>query len=161
MTNRHRRLLTLGTLAEYCQEIERLDNRRAQASLERAGNWSLDQCCQHLGRWIEFSIDGFPFAYPFIFRLIGRLVRLVSWRWLVSMALRPGFMNPPSAKAVDPDAIIAEGDGVKYLLNQIGRIETGERMDQPSPVEGRITHDQWCYFHLRHAELHLSFLEPA
>jgi len=34
-------------------------------------------------------------------------------------------------------------------------------MEQPSPVEGRIRHDQWRYFHLRHAELHLSFQVEA
>src|SRR5262249_9245709 len=101
--------------------------------------------------------DGFPFKYPWHFRLIGRIVRLVSWRWLVTLALRPGFLNPPSAKAVEPVVVIAEGEGVKYLLHEISRIDNGERMEQPSPVEDRITHDQWCYFHLCHAELHLSF----
>jgi hypothetical protein len=52
---------------------------------------------------------------------------------------------------------MADGSGVKYLLQQVSRIDMGERMKQPSPVEGRITHEQWCYFHLRHAEVHLSF----
>jgi hypothetical protein len=41
------------------------------------------------------------------------------------------------------------------------RIEIGERMEQPSPVEGRITHDQWRYFQLRHVELHLRFQVEA
>ena len=152
-----RRLVTLESLAEYRQEIERLDAARTQGSLERVGKWSLDQCCQHLGRWIEFSIDGFPFEYPWHYRLLGRLVRLVSWRWLVSLGLRPGFLNPPSARAVEPDPVVADGQGVAYLLQQISRLDGGERMEQPSPVEGRLTHEQWCYCHLRHAELHLSF----
>jgi hypothetical protein len=73
------------------------------------------------------------------------------------MALRPGFRNPSSVKAVEPDALIPDGSGVKYLLEQVSRMERGERMEQPSPVEGRITQEQWCYFHLRHAESHLSF----
>ena len=30
-------------------------------------------------------------------------------------------------------------------------------MTQPNPVEGPITHEQWWYFHLQHAKLHLSF----
>src|SRR5262249_14797394 len=74
MYQRHRRSLILGTLAEFCHEIERLDSARTQGVLERAGSWSLDQCCQQLGWWIEFSIDGFPFKYPWHFRLIGRIV---------------------------------------------------------------------------------------
>jgi hypothetical protein len=157
MVQLRRRSLTLGSLAEYCHEIERLNTARKQGNLGHAGKWSLDQCCQHLGRWIDFSIDGFPFRYPWRYRLAGRLIRLVSWHWLVSLALRPGFLNPPTVREVEPGASILDGDGVRYLRQQISRIEKGERMRQPSPVEGQITHDQWCYFHLRHAELHLSF----
>jgi hypothetical protein len=156
-----RRTLTLGSMGELRQEIERLEDARRRGSLEQSGNWSLDQCCQHLGRWIEFSLDGFPFQYPLRYRVLGRLVRMVSWRSLVWLALRPGFVNPPSARAVEPDSSIVAGDGPAYLLKQIGRIEGGEQMTQPSPVEGRITHEQWCYFHLRHAELHLSFQSPT
>ena len=84
-----RRSLVLGSWADSLQEVERLVTTRQQASLEQGGNWSLDQCCQHLGRWIEFSFDGFPFKYAWRYRLLGRLVRLVSWHWLVKMALRP------------------------------------------------------------------------
>jgi hypothetical protein len=150
-------MLTLGSMAEFRQEIEGLEIARQRGNLKRSGNWSLDQCCQHLGRWIEFSFDGFPFQYPLRYRLLGRLLRLVSWRWLLRMALRPGFRNPPSVRAVEPDSSMVEGHGAAYLLQQISRIEGGEKMTQPSPVEGRIEHEQWCFFHLRHAELHLSF----
>jgi hypothetical protein len=152
-----RRKLTLGLLSEYRQEVEGLSAARNQGVWEKTGNWSLDQCCQHLGRWIEFSIDGFPFRYPLRYRILGRLVRLVSWRWLVSIALRPGFTNPRSVRAVEPDSNVADGVGVAFLLRQISRIESGEQMTRPSPLEGPITQEQWCYFHLRHAELHLGF----
>jgi hypothetical protein len=152
-----RRAVVIASIGEYRREVERLDEARQHGLLAHTGNWSLDQCCQHLGRWIAFSIDGFPCQYPWHWRLIGRLIRLWSWRWLVSLALRPGFVNPPAARPVEPDAVIADGEGVKYLLQQLSRLENGERMEQPSPVEGPITHEQWCYFHLRHAELHLSF----
>ncbi|MBX9787841.1 MAG: DUF1569 domain-containing protein [Pirellulales bacterium] len=30
----------------------------------------------------------------------------------------------------------------------------------PHPVIGRLSVDQWNRFHLRHAELHLSFFVP-
>src|SRR5262245_43122858 len=157
MAGSRRRSVTFGSLADVRQEIDRLDAARRRGSLERRGNWSLDQCCQHLGRWIEFSLDGFPFQYPWHYRLVGRILKRVSWRGLVSLALRPGFSNPPGVRAVEPDAVVAEGAGVTYLLRQVGRSKRGKRMIQPSPVEGPITHEQWCYFHLRHAELHLSF----
>jgi Protein of unknown function (DUF1569)/Domain of unknown function (DUF4265) len=147
----------LCMMSDLRNEVRALDEARHQGRLEKSGNWTLDECCQHLGRWIEFSIDGFPFKYPWRYRLFGRLVRLWSWMWLVSLATRPGFRNPPSVKAVEPDQEIPEGAGVSYLLQQLDRIDAGERMMQPSPVEGPITHEQWWYFHLQHAKLHLSF----
>src|SRR5262245_37216677 len=109
MAHRKRRSLALESLDDFHREIVRLDDAGNEGILHGAGNWSLDQCCQHLGRWIEFSIDGFPLKYPWRFRVMGRLVRLVSWRLLVVLALRAGFMNPPATRAVEPDAIIADG----------------------------------------------------
>jgi uncharacterized protein (TIGR03067 family) len=32
-------------------------------------------------------------------------------------------------------------------------------MEQVSPAEGPLDHEQWLYVHLQHAELHLSFLQ--
>jgi hypothetical protein len=157
MPDVNREALTFRVMSDLRNAVNRLDAARQQGQLAKSGNWSLDQCCQHLGKWIEFSFDGFPFRYPFRYRFFGRLVRLVSWQWLVHLALRPGFLNPPSAKAVEPDSDISRGAGVSYLLQQLDRIDAGERMTQPSPVEGPISHEQWWYFHLRHAELHLSF----
>jgi hypothetical protein len=72
--------------------------------------------------WIEFSIDGFPYRYPLPYQLLGRLVRLVSWRWLVSLAMRPGFMNPPSVRAVEPDSDVVPGQGIDDLVHQLSRI---------------------------------------
>ena len=147
----------LRMMSDLRNEVRALDEARRQGRLEKSGDWTLDQCCQHLGRWVEFSIDGFPFKYPWRYRLVGRLVRLWSWTWLVSLATRPGFRNPPCVRAVEPDPEIPGGAGVSYLLQQVDRIDAGERMTQPSPVEGPITHEQWWYFHLQHAKLHLGF----
>ena len=36
-----------------------------------------------------------------------------------------------------------------------------QRMKHPSPVLGKLSHEQWEQLHCRHAELHLSFLHPA
>lgn len=65
--------------------------------------------------------------------------------------------NSPSVQVIEPNQGIPDGAGVSYLLRQVDRIDAGEQMTQPSPVEGPITHEQWWYFHLKHAELHLKF----
>ena len=102
-------------------------------------------------------LTDFPFKYPLYLRIIAHCLRLVSWRTLVRFATRPGFRNPLAAVAIQPDDLVPDSEGFLYLQRQLDRIVDGERMEQPSPAEGRISHEQWSYFHLRHAELHLSF----
>jgi hypothetical protein len=53
---------------------------------------------------------------------------------------------------------VALGAAVAYLRQQVARIRAGERMTQECSAEGPYSHEQWVYIHLRHAELHLSFL---
>lgn len=160
MSVRPPRLVELPTLAALRAEVERLRDCAAAGNLRRGGNWSLDQCCQHLGRWVGGSVDGFSGRYPWHYRLFGRIVRVINWHWLITLATRPGLNNPPAMQSMEPDPDLRMGDGVEYLLRQLSRLESGERMCQPSPVEGPLTHEQWQYFHLRHAELHLGFQLP-
>jgi hypothetical protein len=144
---------------DLAAEVERVVAAEAAGRVRPLGNWSAAQVLQHLGRLIEFSLDGFPFRYPWHLRLGARLIRLISWRWLLALAFRPGFRNPPQAAALEPDPAVTLDEAAGYLRRQLARIRAGERMTRPSPAEGPITHEQWVLAHLRHAELHLSFLD--
>jgi Domain of unknown function (DUF4265)/Protein of unknown function (DUF1569) len=147
----------LQMMSDLRNAIQQLVAAQRDGNLLSTGHWTLDQCCQHLGKWICGSLEGFSFQYPWRYRLFGRMVRLVSWQGLVALATRPGFRNPPVARDVEPDTEIPDGAGVAFLLQQLDRIDAGERMQHASPVEGSLSHEQWWYFHLRHAELHLGF----
>jgi hypothetical protein len=72
--------------------------------------------------------------------------------------LRPGFSNPSEAAALEPDPALALDTAAAFLRRQIARLRSGERMTQECSVEGPYSQEQWVYIHLRHAELHLSFL---
>ncbi len=139
-------------------EVDRVLSAAAAGKVRSLGNWSPAQVFQHIGRLIEFSFDGFPFRYEWPIRWASRLLRLISWRWLLTLAFRPGFRNPSQAAVLEPDPAVDLEHAAEYLQRQIGRIRGGERMTQPSPAEGRLSHSQWVQVHLRHAELHLSFL---
>jgi hypothetical protein len=107
---------------------------------------------------MELSFDGFPFRYRRGPTWITRLFRLLAWRWLIALAFRPGFRNPPEAATLEPEPSVSLEEAAAYLKRQIARVRAGERMTQECSVEGPYTHEQWVYIHLRHAELHLSFL---
>jgi hypothetical protein len=122
------------------------------------GNWSPAQVLWHLGKFLELSIDGFPFCYRRGPQWLLWLLQLVAWRWLIMLAFRPGFTNPREAAALVPDPSISLTFAAAYLRQQIARIRSGEQMTQACSVEGPYSHEEWVYIHLRHAELHLGFL---
>jgi hypothetical protein len=153
-----RRAVRLRTVEELAAEMERVAAAAAAGKVRALGNWSPAQVLWHISRLIEFSFDGFPFRYRRGIRWLTLLLRAVAWRWLIRMALRPGFGNPPYAAALEPDPAVTLDDAAAYLRRQLSRIRAGEHMTQEATVEGPYLHEQWLYIHLRHAELHLSFL---
>jgi hypothetical protein len=107
---------------------------------------------------MEFSFDGFPFRYRRPVRWGAQLLRMVSWPWLLVLAFRPGFRNPPVAAALEPKPTVSLAQAVRYMRGLLERISSGERMTAANPSMGPLSHEQWVEVHLRHAELHLSFL---
>jgi hypothetical protein len=153
----NRRRVRLQTLDDLEAEIERLTAAAAAGKVRPLGNWSPAQVLWHVGRFMEPSIDSFPFRYRRGPQWLVWLFRRVAWRWLIAKAFRPGFKNPPEA-ALEPSPSVSLAEAAAYLRQQIGRIRSGERMTQACSAEGPYSHEQWVYIHLRHAELHLGFL---
>jgi hypothetical protein len=156
-----RRRVCLRTLDELVAEVDWVTAAAAADRVRPLGNWSPAQVLWHIGRLVELSFDGFPFRYKRGPRWLIRLFRLLAWRRLIALALRPGFKNPPEAATLEPDPRLPLKQAAVYLKLQVARIRNRERMTQACSVEGPYTHEQWVYIHLRHAELHLSFLAEA
>jgi hypothetical protein len=154
----NRRALRLQTMEDLMAEVDHIVATAAVGKVRPLGNWSTAQVLWHIAKLIECSFDGFPFRYRRGPQWLTRLLRFISWRWLIALAFRPGFKNPPEAALLEPDPSLSLDAAAKYLQQQIVRIKHGERMTQESSVEGPYSHEQWIYIHLRHAELHLSFL---
>jgi Protein of unknown function (DUF1569) len=153
-----RRPVRLPTLDDLALEVDRVAAAAAAGSVRPLGTWSPAQVLWHIGRLMELSLDGFPFRYRRGPAWIIRLLRLLAWRLLIALAFRPGFRNPPEAATLEPEPSVSLRDAAAYLRRQIARVRAGERMTRECSVEGPYTHEQWVYIHLRHAELHLSFL---
>jgi hypothetical protein len=153
-----RRPIRLHSIDELVAEVDRVTAAVAVGTVRSLGNWSPAQVLWHIGRLVELSFDGFPFRYRRGPEWIIRLFRLFAWRWLIALAFRPGFKNPPQAATLEPEPSLSLDFAAAYLKQQLARIRGGERMTQACSVEGPYSHEQWVYIHLRHAELHLSFL---
>ena len=152
-----RRDVELSSLEDLQREIDAIVSADRDGSLRALGNWSAGQNLQHIGRFFEFALDGFPFEVSRSLRLLGRLMRNRA------LNARPpaGLRFPANARALAPDDNVPTEEGAAYLRAQLDRIGAGERMTAPSPLLGPLEHDEWVRLQLNHAELHLSFLDPG
>ncbi|MBL9124554.1 MAG: DUF1569 domain-containing protein [Planctomycetaceae bacterium] len=146
-----RRTLRFASFDELAAELDRL----AASPVRQLGNWTLGQICRHLAVSFNSSIDGYAFRAPWLVRTLGPLLK---GRYL-RKPMPSGFKLPQYAqKSLLPPAV-DDAEGVNELRGAIAR-QMRESHRAPSPIFGAMTRDEWTQLHLRHAELHLSFVEP-
>ncbi len=141
---------------ESLDEIVDHARRLSAQPTRQLGNWSLGQVCQHLGIAMrECTSADRLFPVPLRFRILGRLVR----GRVLKRGLPRGFQLPPEGAAVlVPPPVTAE-EGLATLEQGLAALRsTTKRV--PHPVFGALDVEQWNMFHLRHGELHLSFIVP-
>jgi len=137
---------------------EILDEVRSLAArpTRQLGNWSLGQICQHLGVSMEqcTSADRL-FPVPLGLRILGRLVR----GRVLKKGLPSGFKLPPEGAALLVPPQVSLEEGLSTLKQGMAALSRTSRRTA-HPVFGALDVDEWHQFHLRHAEMHLSFIVP-
>lgn len=149
-----RRRLRFNSIDEVWAEAETL---AAAPQVMCLGNWSVGQTLKHLGVAMEGSINGTGFKVPLWLRIIGRIY---VKRLLLDGPFPTGFQVPQSAakRLVAPDTT-TPAEGLAALRHGIHRLRS-ETARTSHPVAGPLSIEEWDRFHLRHAEMHLSFLVP-
>jgi hypothetical protein len=94
------------------------------------------------------------FPVPLYLRILGPLLR----KSVLARGLPRGFQLPPEGARLLPPPVSVD-DGLATLAAGIAALERTSRR-VPHPVFGKMTVEQWHQFHLRHAEMHLSFIVP-
>ena len=169
-----RRALAIATLDDLAREVDRIEHaaRPEGEGLRVTGNWSAGQIMIHIARLIERSMDGFgalPVSerpIPTGFRAIAvkaqRAGDAAAERSLRERALAapmvPYGLSAALPGEIDPPVQAWTPDGAARLRSTLGRIRAGHPMDKPSPTMSRLSQEEWATVHLRHAELHLSFI---
>lgn len=148
-----RRKLHFESLDQILSEAERL---AAARDTRKLGNWSLGQVLKHLSSAMHMSIDGAKSLPPWFIRLIGPLLKKRVLR-----EMSAGFQLPkPAAEELIASPSTTTQDGLIALRNAIQRMKSDSNR-KPHSVFGKMTNEEWDQLHFRHAELHLSFIEPA
>ena len=152
-----RREVQFQDLNAILPDLDRLEAAERAGTLVRHGNWTLGQTTHHIADVLEQSIDGFRFSAPLPQRVLFRLLRPL----ILGRPFPAGIKLSGSALTLIPDASITMEQGLAELRAQILRVQEGQRITIPSPIFGRLSHEKWVRLHCRHAELHLSFLDPG
>jgi hypothetical protein len=148
-----RRELSFTSLDDVLADAEKLVSSPHTKML---GNWPLERLLTHLATVINLSIDGISVKAPWFIRLIGRFMK----RGILTQKMSPGFRLPKDMETGFFPAAGSPQQALQMLRKAVTRLQD-EKMTARHPVLGRLTHDEWTQFHLRHSELHLNFVVPG
>jgi len=137
-------------------ELDQIESAHRAGTLSTTGGWTVGQNLEHCTKIIKSSFDGFDASAPLVVRIFGALVfkRMIR---NPNGQMKPGIKLPKKASSVLPSAEVSVEDGLAMMRAQLARIDTGEKMTQPSPVMGKMTHELWILMHLNHGRLHMGF----
>jgi hypothetical protein len=144
-----RRELHFNSIDDILADLDKVD----RGPKTTTGRWSGGQNFEHLARFVDCSLDGFPMTMPWFMRLAGRIFK----KRFLRGPMPSGIKN--SGKAADyftPGETSWE-DGMSHYRKSLHRLKS-EPQRRPSPFFGEMTREEWDMLHCRHAELHLSFI---
>ncbi len=144
-----RRTVRYASLDELLADARSL----AAADVRMLGNWSRGQIYEHLAMTLNSSIDGFDMSFPAPLRLI---MALFMKKKFLEREVPSGFSAPDNFR---PDDMPVE-EGLASLEQAIVR-QAAESKRAIHPGLGNLSRDEWTKFHLRHAEMHMSFIVPV
>jgi len=151
-----RRILRFESPAAVLAEVDRIAGAERAGQLKRTGNWTAGQAIGHLAAWIDFGFDGYPVVAPPDLAERARARKPTALR----EGLRVGFRIPGVEGGTAATEVLEPGDAVGRYRRAFARLQAGTP-GFPHPFFGPLTNEEWMMLHLRHAELHLSFLHPT
>jgi hypothetical protein len=73
--------------------------------------------------------------------------------------MKPGFKIPASGQSLLPDKDVSDAAGLQQLRAAVDRL-AHETPTAPHPLLGKMAPEEVGQLHLRHCELHMSFVVP-
>jgi hypothetical protein len=156
MTNTPTRKLRFESIADCMAEVRRIEAADAKGSLRTTGSWTPGQNMAHVAAWIEYGFEGYPMRRPPFF--IRWLLRY-QLRCILDKGMKPGVRIPRvkgGTFGIDP---IPTPQAAQRLLAALERLQDREEARFDSPAFGAMSYDDRIRLNLRHAELHLGFLD--
>lgn len=149
-----RRTLHFNRIDDALAEVDKLENPARAGTARCLGNWTFGQILGHLAAWVEYSYDGVPLKKPpLIVRVVLRpMKRRFLYKPMPAGSKIPGI--PGGTIGTEP---LSLDEGLARFRTAFSRLAR-ESPTLPHLIFGPLTHEEWINQHLRHAELHLSFV---
>lgn len=152
------RTLTFSSLDDIVAEARLI---AADEQVRARGNWTPAGNIWHVARYIQASVEGYPFTVPWWMRLVGPLMK----GRMIGRTMSAGFkapanvsahMEPGGSKAPEPTM----AEAIETLETWVANAKQ-EGYIPANPVFGKMTAVQWEQLHCRHAELHFGLIERS
>lgn len=147
------RTLHFQSIDDIATELDRIELAHRAGTLTHTGNWTPGQIMDHLATFFVIALDGGDKMLP------------APVRWLIRAAFIKSMMGPKpmpkgfkAPKSFQPPSVVDVEAGLTVLRKQVSRVQSGEKMTNPSPAFGNLTHDQWVTLQCKHCAMHLGFL---
>ncbi len=151
-----RRNLRYGSFEDFERDVDAIEATERAGSVNTTGNWTAGQIMEHLGKFSEYALDGFPSRAPWAIRKLAIL--MFKKKMLSGEPMPAGFKIPRQASYMAPGDDVSVEDGIVRLRGVFARLHAGEKFSASSPVFERLSHEQWCKAQLGHAAMHMSFI---
>lgn len=156
-TSRTRRSLHFQSMAEIQADIDQLLIAN-DGHIHTIGQLTPAQNIWHIAFFIECSVHGFSYTFPWPLRLVGRLLR----NRMTDKPIPSGIKLPPGMRYLDkinfPPVDTTLEAALEKFTQAIADASKPGAMCQKSPMFGALTQTQWTRTHCLHADLHFSFL---
>lgn len=151
--NSERRPVSYTNLTSVLEDAEFL----ASHPHRTVGQWSYGRILQHLADSLNKSFDGFDYRFPLPVRFVAQFFLKKK---LLTQEMSPGIKLPQSQEALLPPNSQPVENGLENFRKAVARFER-EEPHAKHPALGKLTPQEWVGLHLRHCELHMSFVKPA
>ncbi|MBI3863582.1 MAG: DUF1569 domain-containing protein [Planctomycetia bacterium] len=147
-----RRPVHYETIDDFLADVDHLAGQK----FHTVGHWSFPEILDHLAKTVTASVDGYGFKAPWFARvLIAPFVKNA----FITKTMRAGFKLPKSARSLLPEPGLSLSDAVDRLKRAIERYKRAPNR-APHPFVGALASQEYDSLHLRHSELHMSFVVP-
>ena len=150
-----RRKLKFTSIDDITTDAGKLAQAERNKKLRQLGNWTLGQACGHIAAWIDYGFDGTPAKFSWFVRMLAQQAKKIY----------PGTVEPRRKASPHPGRNPRDRPLDHRRWTQSPQTPPSARLKASTPTRthfifGRLKPDEWKNIHMRHAELHLSFLRP-